>query len=538
MSPTATRLTGAAVLALALGSGCVPKGAQFSAATGVLTLTGTAGADAYVVSAKADGRIVVNGGSVPISGGVPTLANTVRIVLQGRAGDDQLVLDPAGGALPGARFLGGPGADVLVGGSGDDEFAWFPGDGLDTIEGRAGADRLVFQGSDEAENVDVVANGARALFLRNLESVTLDLDDVETLEFRARGGVDGVVVGDLTGTDVSQVRVELAASGGGGDGQPDTVTFVATQGPDTIDVAGESGAILVSGVQAGVRVSGQDAGDRLVLNALAGDDSIDASAPGAGAIQLVFNGGLGRDTLVGSEGPDLFTGGDGDDEVAMGPGDDTFVWSPGDDNDVVEGEEDFDALRFNGANVAEIIEISANGPRARFFRNVASVTTDLLGVEAVDFRAVGGADVISVRDLTGTDVVEVDVALANAVGAGDAQPDGVVVEGTPGDDVVLVAGDASGVSVLGLAAQVNVTGAEDPGDALTIGTGAGDDAVDASALATPSIALMADGGPDHDVLIGGDGADYLLGGDGDDVLLGGPGLDALDGGPGDNIVIQ
>ena len=222
----------------------------------------------------------------------------------------------------------------------------------------------------------------------------------------------------------------------------------------------------------------------------------------------------------------------------MGPGDDTFVWNPGDDNDTLEGEEDFDTLLFNGANIAEGIEISASGERARFFRNIANVTTDLGGVEAIDFAAVGGADLIVVRDLSSTDLVEVNLALATLAGTGDGQADGVVVEGTGGDDVALVSGDASGVAVIGLAAQVNITGAEDPADALTIGTYAGDDVVDASGLATPSIRLAADGGADHDVLIGGDGNDTLMGGDGDDVLLGGPGLDALDGGPGDNIVIQ
>jgi Ca2+-binding RTX toxin-like protein len=540
MSPTATtRLLSAAVLALALfwGSGCVPSGAQFSPATGVLTVTGTDGPDSFVVSANANGSIVVNGGAIPISGGVPTVANTVRIVLQGRGGDDQLVLDPVD-ALPGARVLGGPGTDVLVGGSGDDEFVWWPGDGQDTIEGQAGADKLTFHGSDDAEAIDIAPNGGRVHFFRNVDSVTTDLNDVETIEFLAKGGTDSVFVSDLSGTHATQVRLNLAATSGGTDGQPDTVTINGTQGADAVGLAGEGGGIRVFGLQASVRISGQEPADRLTVNALAGDDVVDATAPGAGAIQLVLNGGLGIDTLLGSEGADRVQGGDGNDVALMGPGDDTFVWNPGDDSDTVEGEDDFDTLLFNGANVGEAIEISANGERARFFRNVATVTTDLDGVEAIDFLAVGGADLLVVRDLTSTDVVEVNLALATLAGTGDAQPDTVVVEGTQTDDVVQIQGDASLVSLLGLAAQVNITGAEDPTDTLTIGTYAGDDAVDASALATPSIPLTVDGGADHDVLIGGDGGDYLMGGDGDDVLLGGPGLDALDGGPGDNIVIQ
>jgi Ca2+-binding RTX toxin-like protein len=193
---------------------------------------------------------------------------------------------------------------------------------------------------------------------------------------------------------------------------------------------------------------------------------------------------------------------------------------------------------FNGANVGENIDISANGGRVRFFRNVANVTMDLNDVEAVDFNALGGADTIAVNDLSGTDVVEVNLNLAASGGGGDAQPDNVIVQGTGGDDVVLVTGDASGVSVLGLAAQVNITGGETANDRLTVNALAGDDVVQASGLAATAIALTANGGLGNDILIGGDGNDTLSGGEDDDVLIGGPGLDILDGGPGSNVVIQ
>ena len=76
----------------------------------------------------------------------------------------------------------------------------------------------------------------------------------------------------------------------------------------------------------------------------------------------------------------------------MGAGDDTFVWNPGDDNDTLEGQAGFDTMLFNGANIAENIDISANGGRVRFFRDVANVTMDLNDVEAIDFNALGGAD--------------------------------------------------------------------------------------------------------------------------------------------------
>ena len=121
---------------------------------------------------------------------------------------------------------------------------------------------------------------------------------------------------------------------------------------------------------------------------------------------------------------------------------------------------------------------------------------------------------------------------------GDGQPDNITVHGTNDDDVAVVTGDASGVSVLGLAAQVNITGAEAANDRLTVKALAGDDVVEASGLSAGAIQLTANGDDGDDLLIGGEGNDTLLGGAGDDVLLGGPGVDILDGGPGDNIVIQ
>jgi Ca2+-binding RTX toxin-like protein len=197
-------------------------------------------------------------------------------------------------------------------------------------------------------------------------------------------------------------------------------------------------------------------------------------------------------------------------------------------------------MLFNGANVDEQITLSADGERVTFFRNIANVTMDLNEVESIDFNARGGADKVTVNDLSGTDVTEINLNLESTPGSGvgDGQPDNVIVFGTNGDDIALVFGDASGTSVLGLAAQVNITGAESANDRLTINALAGNDVVEASSLAATGIQLTADGGENDDVLIGGDGNDTLLGGNGDDVLIGGPGLDVLDGGPGDNVVIQ
>ena len=294
-----------------------------------------------------------------------------------------------------------------------------------------------------------------------------------------------------------------------------------------------------NGRHAAVNISfPEQANDRLTLNGLGGADVLDSTSLEADGIQLTMNGGLGDDLFLGSEGDDLLNGGDGDDTAMMGAGDDVFVWNPGDDNDVLEGQAGFDRMVFNGANIAENIDISANGGRVLFFRNVASVTMDLNDVEGIDYNALGGADIVVVHDLSGTDVVEVNINLAAFGGAGDAAIDNVIIDGTNSDDVVVVVGDASGVAAFGLAAQVNITGAEAANDRLTVNTLAGDDVVEGTGLMAGAIALTANGGTDNDILQGGDGNDTLIGGDGDDVLVGGPGLDILDGGAGDNVVIQ
>jgi len=423
-------------------------------------------------------------------------------------------------------------------GAGDDTLQWNPGDGSDTVDGGDGTDLMLFFGANIAENINIVANGEHALFTRDVANITMDLNNVEHIEFRALGGADNITVGDLSGTDVNRVEIDLRGPDGSGDGAADTVTVNGTQGADVFGVAGDAGGILVSGLHADVNIFFQEqANDHLVLNGGGGDDVINAQSLEADGIQLTMNGGLGNDLLIGSEGGDLVNGGDGNDTALMGAGDDTFVWNPGDDNDIVEGQDGFDTMQFNGANIAEKITISANGERALFTRDVASVTMDLNGVEQINFKALGGADQITVNDMSGTAVTEVNIDLAGSNGLGDGAADTIVINATSGDDVVIVAGDSGGVSIFGLSAQINLSGFEANLDKIVINTVAGDDVVEASGLAPGTILFEANGGDGDDVLVGSPGNDVLRGGNGDDVLLGNGGQDVLDGGPGDNVVI-
>src|SRR5262249_60896647 len=110
------------------------------------------------------------------------------------------------------------------------------------------------------------------------------------------------------------------------------------------------------------------------------------------------------DSLDGGYGNDTVTGGQGNDFADLGACDDTFVWNPGDVSDVVLGRAGTDTLVFNGSNLAENMAISANGVDAILTRDVGNVTMDFNGGEHIQVNAAGGADNITVNDLTGTGI--------------------------------------------------------------------------------------------------------------------------------------
>jgi len=502
---------GAAAIVVASPPASAAATATATFSSGVLSVSGDAASDSIVISRNAAGRILVNDGAVAVIGGTPTVANTSLIRVFGQAGSDTISLSETNGALPAANLFGGAGNDTLTGGSGGDQL--FGQGGNDTLLGRGGSD-LLFGGAGN----DTLIGG--------------DADD----QGFGQSGNHRMVWNPGDDTDLSE----------GGDGS------------DTVEVNGGNGAEQLTATANGARVRFDrlapapfaiDIGtsERLVVNANGGGDSFAATGNLAALIAITVDGGAGNDTILGSNGADALLGGDGndvvdgqqgDDVALLGAGDDVFQWDPGDGNDALEGQQGADAMRFFGSDASETVDIAASGGRVRFFRNIASVTMDLNHVERVEFRARGGADTIVVNDLSGTGLTELNADLAVAAGGGDAQPDTVIVNGTNGDDVIVVTGDGSGVTTTGLAARVNITGAEAANDRLTVNALAGDDVVEASGLAAGLIQLTASGGDGADVLIGGDGNDVLSGGPGDDVLIGGPGTDIIDGGDGDDIEIQ
>ena len=69
------------------------------------------------------------------------------------------------------------------------------------------------------------------------------------------------------------------------------------------------------------------------------------------------------------------------------------------------------------------------------------------------------------------------------------QADTIVINATSGDDVIVIAGDASGVTISGLGYTLNITGFEAANDRIIINGLAGDDVIQASGLAAGAIQL-------------------------------------------------
>jgi Ca2+-binding RTX toxin-like protein len=478
------------------------------------------------------------------------LSPLINLTLDGGDGNDTITGGDGNDTITGGDgddvVTGGRGNDVAQLGSGDDTFVWNPGDGSDTVDGQSGFDKLVFNGANVAEKIDISANGSRARFTRDVASITMDLNNIERIEFTARGAADTITVNNLAGTDVQQVALDLAGTPGTetGDGAADTVIVNGRANNDHINISGSGAQVSVTGLPAGVTIDGSEgANDTLVINALGGNDTIDASLLAAGVTKLTVDGGDGNDTITGSAGNDMLvggagndtiTGGRGDDVALMGDGDDTFIWNPGDGSDIVEGQGGTDTLLFNGANVNEKIDISANGSRVRFTRDVANITMDLDGVEHVQFNALGGADTITVNDLSGTNtnLVAIDLAAAGTT-SGDGAADQVSVNGTAGNDTIKIARSGGVITVNGLPAQVTIAHAEGANDTLTINGLGGDDTIDASALPANAINLVVNGGDGNDLITGSAGNDTVIGGRGNDVAQMGKGDDTFVWNPGD-----
>jgi Ca2+-binding RTX toxin-like protein len=595
-------LAGALAVAL-MGIGAAQASASYTSRIdgGTLTLTGNSASDKLLLAEVSPTQLVADVGEDGTTDFTFDRTQFSAVVVNAGGGDDEVRLLNSSSPEP-ITINGGNGADQLIGNNGDNvlngeggnDFAdgnigadtidlgagndvdqWDPGDGSDLVEGQGGNDVLDFNGSNAGENIDVSANGPRVRLFRNIASITQDFDGIERVDIRTLGSADNVSVGDLTGTALKTVNVDLAGFGGQGDAAADTVTAIGTEDADAITASSPAGGVTVGGLAVQTHVTGGEAADSVNIDARGGDDTITGNVGlegpvavnaigGTGADSAVYNGtnqadtigvaplpdkvavftgtslfgaatetlavqalggadaivgqngllsptaitldgGAGDDNVRGTNFPELLLGGSGNDVVdgnigadtaQLGTGADRFQWDPGDGSDVIEGEGGSDVLDFNGSNIGENIDVSANGSRGRVTRNVAAVTQDFDGIEGVDIATLGGADNVTVNDMTGTAVKTADVNLAGFDGQGDSAADSVIVNGTDGSDSVQLRRADTQVQVRGLAVQTRVVGGEPANDTLRIQTLGGDDRVTledtVNSLITPIVDLGAD----------------------------------------------
>ena len=325
-------LTAGAAAALAIGLAAAgpanPAGATQSpsarVANDTLTVTGTSHGDRIALrlalGAPGTMQVDVNDDGTAEHAFDRTTFSRIEVFL--RSGSDQFRVDQANGIIDEPAtiaggsgndtlnggdaielFIGGSGRDAVDGnrgndtavlGSGSDSFRWDPGDGSDVIEGRSGTDTLDFNGAAVAENMSLSANGGRALFLRDVASIRMDMDGVERLDLTALGSPDTLTVQDMSGTDFRRADVDLSGPAGGGDAAADIVTVTGTEEADRIDVRTDGARVDVEGLKTEVRMAGSETIDRLKVNSLGGNDDVDVDQAVFSLIGVAVDLGSGQ----------------------------------------------------------------------------------------------------------------------------------------------------------------------------------------------------------------------------------------------------
>jgi Ca2+-binding RTX toxin-like protein len=236
-----------------------------------------------LVNALAESLVLLGHDGDDSLSAVGNLAALTTLTLDGGEGEDRV-----SGGNGADRLLGGPGNDHVDGnqgvdeaalGAGDDTFQWDPGDGNDVVDGQAGADSLAFNAGNVAEILQLSAWSGHVLLTRNIAAITMDLDGIETVGVFARGGADTLWIGDLSGTDVDAVDVDLSLfPGGDPDTETDTVVVNGRAARDVVDMSRIGSQAFVTGLPARVRVGGPDLADVLRVHTLDGDDDVTVAA--------------------------------------------------------------------------------------------------------------------------------------------------------------------------------------------------------------------------------------------------------------------
>ncbi|ADV60721.1 hypothetical protein Isop_0124 [Isosphaera pallida ATCC 43644] len=561
-----------------------------------LTLEGTINADLFEA---VGGGVRLNGGprARPLDFGGGSLN------LNGFAGVDRYVVEP--GSFPGVSVirvnpddpLDAPGEDraELLGQPTDDLFnltAGSPSAAVVTVASGATVDlrdvgRIDLDGLDGLDRLGLAGFGGDNTVTTRPDPITgqpiIDAQlgglavvavNFERLDFTSGGGADRVVLEGTEGDDTATATANSITVAGqtvsfvnpvesieinllGGNDQADLSAF-AIQG---VTLNGGDGSDTLRGTNFADRING-DAGDDLVFG-LAGNDTLDGGDGNdtldGGAGDDLLHGGIGNDSLLGDSGDDTLEGGDGDDTLEGGSGRNLLDGGAGDDLlvhrldangfDLMTGGPGNDTVSVLGTAGGDSFQLAPLTNQPGRFSVAANGADRLEGgtVEVVALNGGVGDDRFVVADLAATGLQRVDLE-------GGAGNDAFTIQGTNGDDAILVSRPSVGgpVEVAGLAALARVIDPAGFTETLRVEGLVGNDLILTDSPASLALRLIFDGGDGNDTLgfadpvppgpaggvslLGGDGNDLLQGGAGDDSLLGGDGNDTLLGGDGNDLL--
>ena len=262
---------GASALALLLLLATAPSPAaaastvRAAVVNGTLVVSGTPSRDriALRLSRTHPNRLQVDVGDNGSADHEFSLGSFTAINVEAGDGRDRIRIDTANGGFTNAkptRIHGQGGDDTLIGGDGNETFVG--GRGNDVVDGNGGADTASLGGGNDTFDMGPGRwlgrrpgrgrhrhassspgptttrssasrpNAGRVAVTRDVGNVVMDLDAVEAIRLRTLLGNEQVTIGDLTGTDLASVDVDLAAVRGGTtpDNQKDFVTVTGTAG--------------------------------------------------------------------------------------------------------------------------------------------------------------------------------------------------------------------------------------------------------------------------------------------------------------------
>lgn len=440
---------------------------------GFSTITAGFGQDALVLSAA---------GTADLTGA--SIANIDEI--RGSAGNDVIGL---AGVANGQTVNGIAGNDTIIGGNGADVLNG--GDGADGVSGGAGND-VVYggQGTDSLTG-DVGYDVFRFASLSEISGLAESLDgglDDDRLDF-ATSNLSGAVTLSLA-TLTSIEALDLAGSG-------NTVTLTAAQlgafstigsgfGPDILILSAAGTADLTGAVIGGIdEIRGSAGNDVITLTTVAAGQTV--------------NGVAGNDVIAGSSGADVINGGDGTDTIWGSIGNDVVYG--GQSADTLNGGLGYDIFRFGSlteiSGLAEKLDGGVDDDRLDFATGNLSGTVNLslatlTSVEELALAGSGNTVTLTAAQLGAFVTIGSgfgpDILILSAAGTADlagASISGIdEIRGSAGNDVITLAGVATGQTVNGAAGSDTITG----------GTGAD----------------VLDGGAGRDLLTGGGGADRFV----------------------------